>query len=441
MAITIEQQADDRPPVNQMDSVDAYAREQALQSEADVLEGLRELDGAEGVRWHIFRISDPDLTRNGFLDRWGTDQLTQENLRDKFGPGKYKVRGHYPNGTFAAHRTIEIAGDAPKRGQATNEKPTANAPMDVTQMLLLMDQRDERRRQEEAARRDENQNFWKSLAATLAPIVAPKILDMVTGNRQGGVTELLAGLKQLRELEGTPKTGTSGIKDTLETIALLRDTFDSGGSRPGDKGVWDVLTELAKGAGPKIGAALEALPNLVSAAKSPLPLSAPLATRGISLSPQNSAHAVSPNPSPVLVTDSHSVSGVPAESQTPTSMSTGDGNLSEAESITSPISPRSETPTNGEDMNLALMPHIPFLRKSLELWITKAGQNSDPTLYGGLFMDNLPDGLKQRPQILLPLLERDDWFSILQQLDERVTPFPGWFGELRSYLIEYIKEG
>lgn len=444
MGVTIEH--DDRPPPGQMDSVETYAREQAVQSEADVLGGLRELDGAEGVKWHIYRINAEDPIKNGFLEKWGTAMLSQENIRDKFGPGTYKVRGHYPNGTYAAHRTVEIAGDAPRREPTTQEAKNANrgatAPLDMTQLLLLLDERDQRRRAEEQARRDENQSFWKTLAATLAPVVAPKILDMVSGNRNGTVTELLTGLKELRALDGPQKTGASSIKETLETVALLRDAFDVGGSRPGDKSVWDVLTELAKGAGPKIGGVLEALPKLVNGARPHLPINAPPGTGGTLLRAPNSAHVEVPSPSHVHVTASHSVSDAAGESVTPLSTNSDGASVSAAEPITLQTSPRSATPTSGEgeDMNALLIPHIPFLRKSLELWVTKASQNSDPNLYGGLFLDNLPEPLKARPAILLGLLKRDDWWDVLKQVDERAAPYQGWFTELRVYLVDTLED-
>lgn len=439
MAVTLEHGGDDRPPNTQMDSVETYAQEAALRSEMDVLEGLRELEGAEGVKWFIYRINAPDPSQNGFLDRWGTALLTQENLRDKFGPGTYKVRGHYPNGTYAAHRTIEIAGDAPRRDQtASGRNLKEGGAMDVTQLLVMLDQRDERRRAEEAAKRDENQSFWKSLAATLAPIVAPKILDMVTGgNKQGTVPELLAGLKELRALD-QPATGRNSVKEMLETFALMKDAFD-GGSRVGEKGPWDALTELAKGAGPKLGAVLEALPNALNGSKPNLPMSGPLAMRAISSSRPNSVRVDTPNPLPVAVMDSPSASDAGDESETPRSTNSVDGNTNSPEAIPSPISETNPIPTNGEegDMNLALVSLLPYLRKQMELLVIKAARNSDPGLYAELLLDNLPDGVN--PKTLLAFIQRDDWWTVLQEFDARVEPYAGWFTNFRNDLIDAIE--
>jgi hypothetical protein len=431
MTVSIEN--DDRPPNTQMDSVDAFAREQALQSEQDVLEGLRNLEAAEGVRWYIYRINATDPTLNGFLDRWGTVQLTQENMRDKFGSGTYKVRGHYPNGTIAAHRTIEIAGDAPRREalKATPITPSAGEPQSITQVMLMLDERDARRRAEENARREDNASFWKGLAATLAPIVAPKLIDLVTGgNRQGTVTELLTGLKELRALDGPPgKSGASGIKETLETLALLRDTFDTG-SRAGEKGPWDALTELARAAGPKVGALLEALPQLANNARPASLTNVPPGMRVTSSSLPNGVPAAPPNPLNASATASQSVFDAAVASEHP--------NLPNSESITSPTSETNPIQTNGEDMNLALVALIPFFRKQLELLVVKAAANSDPTLYADLLLDNLPVGVT-RP-MLTEFLARDDWWSVMQQFDERVIPYEGWFREFRTTLIESLRE-
>jgi hypothetical protein len=447
MTVTLEN--DDRPPNTQVDSVDTFAREVAARSEADVLEGLRELEGAEGVKWFIYRINAPDPTQNGFLDRWGTALLTQENLRDKFGPGSYKVRGHYPNGTYAAHRTIEIAGDAPRREVGKDTKTvTASGPMDLPQLLVMLDARDERRRAEEAAKRDENQSFWKSLAATLAPIVAPKLIDLMTGNtgKQGTVTELLTGLKELRSLDGPTKSGVGGLKETLEMVALMRDTFD-GGSRVGEKGPWDALTELARAAGPKVGAVLEALPQALNVGKSNLPTTATAAMRVISSSPPNSARVASPNLSPVPVTASLSVSGAPDGFPTAPSTNSGE-NTTNPEVIRSETSETNPTPASGdgaahgtsgsEDMNLGYVALIPYMRKQLELLVLKAHRNSDPSLYAELMLDNLPEGVQ--PQTILDFLQRDDWWHMLNQFDERVQPYGGWFENLRTELITLIND-
>lgn len=425
MATTVLNEAgiDDRPPTTQVDTPEAFAREQLQQNEADVIQGLRELERAESVKWHVYRIGDPDPGRNGFLVTWGTAQLSQENLRDHFGSGNYRVRGHYPNGTFATQRDIPVAGDAPRRALAAQHASSAPAQTDVASILLIMDQRAATARAEKGA-------FWEKLALAIGPLVAPQLVAMLQP-KTGGVTELVQGLAALKQLQPEP---ASGMKQMTEMIEFVRN-LDGGHSRgPGEKGPWDALTELARGAGPHLGTALERLQ--MNAGKGGASIFSP---------PPSFAPAVARFPSPAIATGVGSAlpAGVASDPTTPLPMDFPPPIISP----TSPTTPRtSGDPADGtsagqaiesDPMQLAHLKLLPFLRSQTEFLLVKAARNADADLYADLLLDNIPDGVA--PEILHEFLAREDWWAMLQHFDARVSNYPGWFSQLRDSLLAALK--
>lgn len=418
---------DDRPPATQGDDVDQYAVEQGRQTEADVLAGLRAMDRAEGVQWNVYRINDPEESRNGWLAKWGTAQLTYEHIRNKFGPGAYRVRGHYPNGTFATQRDILIAGDAPMTGKnpvQISEVSPAHAPdSSIKDFLLLIQQQDSQRRADEAARRDADRDFWRNLIATTVPAIAPVLVSLLKpAAPASGLKELIEAQVALKGLDPPKKEG--GIKDMLETLALLRDFDGESRKGPGEKGIWDALTELAKSAGPKLGTILEAVQS--RAAQS---------AGGFISSPQPSGvPAGLPVLLPATATGHGSV--LPAADESESTILSSQPPLTGQRPISQTLSQ-----TNGaeqSDMNLMMIRLLPFLRQQTAFLVQKAARNSEPGLYAELMLDNLPAGVSA--SALTDFLKRDDWWSLLCNFDANVTPYAGWFEQLRNELIDLTTE-
>lgn len=418
----VEVLSDDRPPAGQLDSVETYANEQARQSEDDVLAGLRSIDRAEGVMWSIYRLNDPDPSRNGFLTKWGTSMIAMENIRDKFGPGTYRVRGHYPNGTFATQRDVPIAGDAPRRLPPENNI-VAPTP-DIQTLLITLDERQARRDAEAESRRKADSDFWKNLLAVAVPVALPKLIDLFTPKREG-VTDMLAGLKALRELEAPAERG-GGIKSALDIIQSIRELDGGSSSRAGEKGPWDALTELAKSAGPKLGESLQAIGSALTSAKS--------AGIGTFSPTPNGVRAGAPGMLAAPVTDSRSVTTVADELRPNDSTNFITPNPVGTVPTSATSSPPNSNDTPEEQMQLALLALVPVLRSQLDVWVVKAASDSDPELYADLLLDNLPPNVTR--DMLRKFLERDDWWPMLQQFDARVTPYIGWFANLRNALIE-----
>lgn len=413
-------EVDDRPPMNQpRPSADSYLKEATERADAELVEGLREIDGAENVRWSIYNVGALKAGEDGFLVKWGTAQLSLENIAATFGAGTYKIRGAYPDGTYAGQRTVTISTRAIGVEQAKEKPATVSTPgvvqgQDIGSLMVMLDERQARREAERETRDRERREFWEKLALTLGPVLAPAILEFLKPKREG-VSDLLVGLKGLRELE--PANKGNPMKDALDMISTIRE-LDGDARRAGEKGPWDALTELARSAGPKLGESLQAIgaamngPNVGPRMLPPARIGVPAGTL---------------NPLPATVMESASVLPVAG----------GSGDMMSSPSPTDPdrTSPIStQNPTNGEGMLLTL---LPYMRQQLSFLVTKAAKNSDPGLYAELLLDNLPEGVPKGT--VGQFLAREDWWSMLQQFDARVEPYQGWFSQLRESIMEEIQ--
>ncbi|MGA9854259.1 MAG: hypothetical protein WBR29_03140 [Gammaproteobacteria bacterium] len=81
---------------------------------------------------------------------------------------------------------------------------------------------------------------------------------------------------------------------------------------------------------------------------------------------------------------------------------------------------------------------INWFRQQLPMLIQRAARNADPALYADLLADNMPQGVSLPD--LKAALSRPDWFGLLQQLTPDVTPYQGWFTQLRDALVQIIDE-
>lgn len=378
---------DDRPSAEETDSVDSYLTERTAELDAEVLAGIRELDGAEGIRWAVYRVGEENETRNGFLAKIATSQMTSDYLRDKFGAGKYYVRGSYPSGKYAAHRKFEIAADAPRKAGSVNA-PASESGFDVQRFILENEMREESRRK---ARRTE----MLEMVTVIGPIVAPIVAAMI--GRQGpDLTALVSALKPpdpmqqiaaLKALMPETKPETSNMDTMLKLMDRLRDMFPSEGGTS-----WvDVAKELARAAGPTLGNVIEGAMQRATASQAGSFPSAPSTANGAPLTLPHPASAVSAGEV-----------GQPS--------STGDSRM------------------------LGMLALVPWLRTQLDICIQKASRGSDPGLIAERIIDDLPDGVQ--PGQLVQFIAREDWFQQLQRFDSRVASHGPWFRQMRDAILE-----
>lgn len=385
IAREVDPQGDDRPPVTQFDTPESYVEQRTRELDQDVLQGLRELDGADTVRWSVSRTGDEDPSRNGFLVKLNTSQLSAEYIRNRFGGGKYYVRGMYPNGGYAGHRTLDIAFDAPRTASTgVGVSAGAGTGFDVQRFMAEQDAREEARAEK---RRRERLEILQIVGPIAAPIIAamvgrqgPDISQLVTALKGPTMPEMMTALASLKSL--APEQTTDPIDRALKLLDVIQDKAPSGG----ETGWLDVVKEVIRAAGPTVGTVIE------GAVQSAM-------TR---VSPTSTTPAAAP-------------SGLlPAPSAAP------GGSVS-------------ATPQENPQM-LGLLALIPWLKQQLEMAIQKASRGSDPVLIAERILDDLPDSAD--PEQLLAFVQREDWWAQLQRLDARVSPYAQWFARMRQAMLE-----
>lgn len=346
--------------------------------ERDLLAGLRELAGAGEIRWQIYRVSGPVGKDLGYLATFNTSQLTTETIALQFGGGKYRIRGSYPNGTYAAHRTVDIAGDAPQRAT-----PVAAAPANGVSDILTLMREERQQRLSDAAQRKEDIKFW---ATILAPIMTP-VLGNLFGARKEGINELVTALASMKSLAGGEE---SKLDQALKLVEVI-EKFKGDGGGGGETNWMDLVKE-------GLGMVKPAVAGLIEARLQNPPVSAAM---------PSAAPFGLPPPSTRMPT--------PAASDTaPAAVSAAAG-----------------SPSMGNDPMLLL---LPWLKKTSVYLAHKAGKNADPEMYAEWLLDNLPDGAPVAD--LMGFLGRSDWWGHLSAFCPETRPYEGWFTALRQALIE-----
>jgi hypothetical protein len=404
----------------------AYVREQRQQHEerleaAEILEGLRALDsGGDGVRWAIARVGDPDPAKNGHLVTWATVQLEADQIRDAFGGGKYYVKGRRSNGDYAGHKTLTIAGDAPRRENATvivAPGGAVNGTHSLNDFLSAQERRDRERQEREDKRAADRERLILAalpaaatvlaamfsrpqvdiagLAAALKPAPAPAPTDPIA---------MLAALKQL--VPEQPK-GPGPMEQALTLFELLADKAGAGQGRT----EWlDVVKEGVKMFGPSVGGAIEA--TITQARERSL------RDGNSQQTPPNGQGQPGVNGSAPLQ-GAHPSQALPAPQAGPAGGSFPEGD-----------------PAMLELLDLA--PHVPWLREQLTKLSNAAQRGRDPALYAAMFLEELPEGLTAHR--VHQLLIRSDWHVLLARFNPQIAQQQAWWIKTRAAIVAYIEE-
>lgn len=73
------------------------------------------------------------------------------------------------------------------------------------------------------------------------------------------------------------------------------------------------------------------------------------------------------------------------------------------------------------------------LARQLPVLIRGAQNETDPESYADLLLDQVPDLYLPH---LVAFLAREDWFTLLVQIDGRVVPYQGWIEQLRNEILQ-----
>lgn len=398
-----------------------YVREQRARDDwqleaGEILEGLRALDvGGDSVRWAIARVGHPDPSLNGHLVTWATSQLDADVMRDQFGGGKYYIKGRRSNGDYAGHKTVTIAGDAPRRMQpgAATAMPVTSPAAGLTDFLSAQERRDREREEREEKRRADRERLILAALPSAATVFAamftrPQVdlgaLAMALKPAPGpDPLQMIAALKQLAP--EAPKEQPNALVTAID--AAERITQLTGANTAGQVGFMDILKELVHVAGPAIGPMMQSAMERAEAAKT-----AP-STTTVTVQPTgNTFHAIG--------------SQIPAGPALP-------------QPAAPPAQARVSLPpaVAGDERMLELLPHLNWLKAQLQKLQGASARGRDPTLYAAMLLEELPAGLK--PEKVKELLSRADWWDLLAGFGAAVAQRP-WWEEMREALLEYITE-
>lgn len=462
---------DELPIDPETSHVKLQAQEIALQTKeeenAELLEGLRTMQGAEAIRWKIYRIKSENPDNDGYLEEVSTARLSMEYLRDEYGPGTYRVRGAYTaGGSYAGQRTVVVAKGAKQKVTDTN---VSGAPgFDLQAFLAQQETRDRERRQEEEARREREEERREKERARrmelIATIAAPAsaVIAAMFQNRGPDMGALLAALKPepapnmldvvqalraMKELDAPPAAvqQEDAIDKTVKLMEFLKDMGGMGGKTDGETGLWDIAKEIIKQIGPGAGQMLGAIGQAVQL-KATLPAPAPASvptSRAVRESDvaRIAAPASTVPPSALLPPMSMPTSSasIPTPSMPSNALPTPSLTLSPRMSEKSSVAlTNQEIERMGWLQLLPLAPHLPWLKGQVERLIVCAARGSDPELYAEVLLDELPAALD--PQKMAALLASPDWFKMFSGLDARISQYPEFFDAVRQTILGMIQE-
>lgn len=392
--------------------VDQQIEREAEDREAmDILQGLRQIQTSDPVRWTIERVDGPG-GEAGLLAKWPTLKLSWENIRDEFGPGTYAVEGRTIRGKYIRRTTITIASDSPRKVKLTDMQMNG---FNVTEFLAQQEARDRAKREQDEQRERERQEredkraekreqlllaALPALATVLAGMFGRPQLDvgaLAAAMRPApgpDALQMIAALKQL-----APEPAPAG-KDPMATAITLFELLADKAGNNGARADWlDVVKEGVKVLGPSVGGAIEATINQA---------------RENAQAQQTAAQNGQAQPNGALPS-----AALPAPAGMPSA-----GQLQHAA---------------GEAGMLDLLPHLAWLKAQLAKLAGAAARARDPELYAAMFLEELPQGLT--PDRVAQLLTRPDWLAQLARFEPAITDATApWWGQLRESLLGMIRE-
>lgn len=340
------------------------------------MDDIRQVEGAKA---EVYRVAPAD--KIGHCRTYPVSVFSLEKVTADYGPGQYRVKFKGPGDKYIkGGGTIHIAEGVGAGGAA----PVSGGIQELLAFLKAEREREQAEREKGTAR-------WIKWAELLAPLALPKILDIMTGGGKSSMRDLVATMKDMRELQAPPTDLKAQFGDVINILQGARDLVGGGDEGKGTGATFvDLLRDFIQS--PAMGALAGAIPGLT--APRPLPF------------PSNQAMVP---PAPALAVQ-------PASA----------GNSVSAPGGASPSS-------NQPDM----FQQLQWLRATLVQLLAQASKpGSNPRLYGEVVLDNLPPFITDAA--LLERLSKDDWFAQLQQLEPNVTAHAEWFQRFRDYAVKML---
>lgn len=246
----------------------------------DVIAALTQLDTAGDARWQVIRTLPAD--RAGYLFDLTTAELKLSTIKERAGPGTYRVTGYDNKGRYIRRQTFVIAPESTTAPSNTSMVPFSGPRMNEWQEWI-----DKQRMAQK-----EELKFWVGL---LAPFLGPLLLKMFE-RKESGIGELVGALKGLKGMTD-PEDATAQLAKTKQLIELVKEL---GGDKETTGSTWpDIVRDLAGG----VTQALPQIATAFAAARSGQP--APSVMAGIppeSIAPPGAAPPTEGDPMMALLT-------------------------------------------------------------------------------------------------------------------------------------------
>lgn len=330
------------------------------------IDEVRQLEGAKA---EIHRVLPAD--RAGYCKVYPVSVFSHERIATDYGPGKYRVRFKGPGDKYIkGGGTFDIAeGLQP----ATAAQAGAGGIQDFLALV-----KSEREKDKED--REKSKDAWFKWATLLAPLVAPKILDMIGGGGKGmTLPDLVRAMKDMKDLQGPSQDLNTQFTQVVQILQGAKELVgDDGGGKAATGSTWvDLLRDFLQS--PAMGALAQAIPGLAGGG-APAP-------------------ACAQPPVPRLAAENP---GTPAAAQA------------------------------GPNV----IEQLRWLRGTLAQLQDKAAKGANARLYAELMLDNLPPAIPAAE--LLERLSKETWLAELASIDPRVKAHAEWFTKFRDSAVRML---
>jgi hypothetical protein len=353
---------------------------------ADALEQVRSVAGSSIDVWRI-----APAHRVGYCRAYPSAAFSVDKVAKDYGPGGYRVRAKGPNDRYlkGGSAKFEIA-------EGLDSGPAAPAAgTGIADLIALMKEDRDRQREE----REKGDERWFKWATLLAPVLGPKLLDIFGGGggKNPTLKDMIEAQVMLKNLSDKPPDMTAQFEQVMRVIEGAKNLVGDD-NKAGSTWV-DLIRDGLSAAKPVIAKVAAALPM------GPLPLT------GRSMLP--------------------SLPSTPAAGSAPSSATAPPAMPASAPASAAPPAPPSQ---DGADVGL--LEKLNWLRGTLEQLHYQASKNANPRLYAEVTLDNLPPFISVDE--LAGRLAAPQWWTELNQLDNRIAAQEVWFDEYRAALLRLV---
>lgn len=251
-------------PANALDGAQGDSDDDLDEEEQDFLAALTEVEGAESLRWQLWRIKTAyDPKPPGFVAELSATELKLSEVQTRYGAGKYKVRGINAKGQYVGGKSFEIANDITRKEVAPRHETN-----DVLTMLQSLNEREERRAEKSSA-------LW-ALALPAAIAAIPALMQAMRGTPNDPLT-MIAALKTLQP------TAPDHSALLLKLIDVAADNKGGGEESP----FLSLAKDAAKDLLPALANKLNAMPSAAPPSAIPIHATVQPAELAVAQQPQN----------------------------------------------------------------------------------------------------------------------------------------------------------